>query len=53
MSHNQDKQCLDDSIVVDTSNGRSRGSVVVVATARTMSVARTQVSLCYGEVRCT
>jgi len=25
MSHDQDKQCLDDRIMVDPSNGRSRG----------------------------
>jgi hypothetical protein len=45
MSHHQDNQGLDDRIMVDTSNGRSRGSVVVAATARTMSVVRTQASL--------
>jgi hypothetical protein len=27
MSHDQDKQCLDDSIMVDTSNAPSVGSI--------------------------
>jgi hypothetical protein len=27
MSHDQDKQCLDDSMVVDTSNARAAGSM--------------------------
>ena len=39
MLHDQDKKCLDDSIMVDTSNGPSHGSAVVGVTARIMNVA--------------
>ena len=50
MPHESNKQCLDDSIMVDTSNGPSLGLVAVVVTARIMSVAQTQVHRCYGSV---
>ena len=37
MPHDHHKQCLDDSIVVDTSNEPSPGLAAVVDTAGTMS----------------
>jgi hypothetical protein len=50
MSHDQDKKCLDDSIMVDTSNAPWLGSDVVVVTARIMSVAQTQAKQWCGSV---
>ena len=31
MQHDQDKECLDDSIIVDTSSARSAGSTAIAA----------------------
>ena len=53
MPYDHDKQCQDNSIVVDTSTGPWRGSAVVGVPARIMSVARTPAHPCYGSVLCT
>jgi hypothetical protein len=37
MPPDHDKQCLDDSIMVDTSSARSRGCSMTVAIAETMN----------------
>ena len=52
MPYDHDKQCQDNSIVVDTSNAPSPGWVGVVATAKTMSVVLIQANRCCGSVPC-
>jgi hypothetical protein len=43
MSHDQDKKCLDDSIMVDTSTARSPGLGATAAYRRIMSIYPTPV----------
>jgi len=50
MRHDHNKKCLEDSIMVDTSNVPLLGLAAVVVTARITSVALTQAHRCCASV---